>query len=222
MSIAAQAQVCPKSTSDGPSISSESQTLQGRLIYHDDLRKWFELKMDAPRCGQKSIELVTVDGKWAALQVLRGCSVKSLGPIDVPYTGYYSLELYQDVTEIEPVGACEKKKPFPDLSNLRPAQGVRHYRVEILLDYEPGDHPPVFRITSGGKELRPWEAYASYELTGGFVLYGECGTGFVVDKVFGTPEANPQNFERASFDPESAAAAGKKILRLGYTCVRSR
>ena len=221
MGIAAQGQVCPKSSTDGPSIPSASQTLQGHLIYHDGLRKWFELKLDESRCGQNSIQLVTLEGKWADLQVLRGCSVKSLGSLDIPFTGYYSLELYQDVTDIEPVGACEKKKPFPDLSHLSPAQGVRHYRVEILLDYEPGDHLPIFRITSGGKELRPWEAYASYDLTGGFVLYGECGTGFVVDKVFGTREARPQNLDRAAFDPESAAAAGKRNLRLGYTCVRA-
>ena len=75
--------------------------------------------------------------------------------------------------------------------------------------------------------MRPWQAYASYMLTGGFVLYGYCGEGFVVDRVFGTPQATPQHFEEprtpedaAMFDPESAAASGKKDLHLGYTCVR--
>jgi len=45
--------------------------------------------------------------------------------------------------------------------------------------------------------------------------------------VFGTPQANPSHFDEprtssdmAMFDPESAAAAGKKDLHLGYTCVR--
>jgi hypothetical protein len=64
-------------------------------------------------------------------------------------------------------------------------------------------------------------------LTGGFVLYGYRGKGFVVDEVFGTQEANPSHFaergspdDAAAFDPESAAAAGKKDLNLGYTCVR--
>jgi|ERR1035437_160768 hypothetical protein len=97
------------------------------------------------------------------------------------------------------------------------------------VDYEPGDHPVVFRVLSSGKELRPWQEYASYFLTGGFVLYGYCGEGFVVDKVFGTPQATPQHFEEphspddaAIFDPESAATAGKKDLHLGYTCVRNR
>jgi hypothetical protein len=97
------------------------------------------------------------------------------------------------------------------------------------VNYEPGDHPIVFRVTSAGKELRPWQAYASYSLTGGFVLYGHCGDGFVVDGVFGTPEAHPGHFDdprsagdMAAFDPESASAAGKKDLQLGYTCVRER
>jgi hypothetical protein len=97
------------------------------------------------------------------------------------------------------------------------------------VNYEPGDHPIVFRVTSAGKELRPWQAYASYSLTGGFVLYGHCGDGFVVDRVFGTPEAHPGHFDdpqsagdMAAFDPESASAAGKKDLQLGYTCVRER
>jgi len=96
------------------------------------------------------------------------------------------------------------------------------------VDYEPGDHPVVFHVSMSGKELRPWQAYASYWLTGGFVLYGQCGKGFVVDKVFGTAEANPSHFtesrdsgDMATFNPESAAVSGKKHLRLGYTCIRT-
>jgi hypothetical protein len=95
------------------------------------------------------------------------------------------------------------------------------------VDFKPGDHPIVFRVSSSGKDLRPWQAYASYWLTGGFVLYGRCGQGFVVDKVFGTPQATPSHFDEprdphdmAMFDPETAAASGKKDLRLGYVCVR--
>jgi hypothetical protein len=64
-------------------------------------------------------------------------------------------------------------------------------------------------VRSAGRELRPWQAYASYWLTGGFVLYGHCGESFVIDKVFGTPKANPGHFDdpltpndMAAFDPE--------------------
>ena len=78
------------------------------------------------------------------------------------------------------------------------------------------------RLLSAGRKLMPWQAYASYMLTGGYVLYGYCGDGFVVDKVFGTPEAHPGHFDdgTASFDPESAAQSGKWNLHLGYTCIR--
>jgi hypothetical protein len=147
--------------------------------------------------------------------------------MDFSPTGYYSLDTYQSADEIEPVGTCKQQPPLPDLSNAKPDKAIGSYRVEMDVDYEPGDHPIVFHVSSSGKELQPWQAYASYMLTGGFVLYGFCGEGFVVDNVFGTPQANPAHFDEprdagdmAMFDPESAAASGNKHLRLGYTCVR--
>ena len=166
---------------------------------------------------------------WTQVQVLRGCRVRSTGSVDISSTGYFSLDTYQDVELIQPVGNCTQKPPFPDYSKAKPSKAIRAYRVDMHINYEPGDHPLIFRVSSAGKELRPWQAYASYMLTGGFVLYGQCGEGFVVDKVFGTPQANPGHFDEprdpsdmATFDPESAAASGKKDLHLGYTCVRDR
>jgi len=80
-----------------------------------------------------------------------------------------------------------------------------------------------------GRELRPWQAYADYRLTGSFVLYGTCGKGFAAEKVFGSGAAKPSHFgepgesdDKAAFDPETAAASGKTDLRLGYTCIRRR
>ncbi len=161
------------------------------------------------------------------LEVLRGCRVRSSGTIDFSGTGYYSLGTFQDVVEIESIGTCEMQLPLPDYSAAKPERTVLKYRVEMRVNYQPGDHPVVFRVSGGGRDLEPWQAYASYILTGGYVLYGLCGDGFVIDKVFGTPEAKPSHFEEprtsddmAAFDPESAAAAGKKDLNLGYTCVR--
>jgi hypothetical protein len=88
------------------------------------------------------------------------------------------------------------------------------------VDYRPGDHPIVFDVRTGKRELRPWQAYASYMLTGSYVLYGQCAEGFAVDKVFGTPAARPSHVDSAAFDPESAAQVGKTDLNLGYTCIR--
>ena len=211
-------------------MRSEVRTLEGQLVFHNGIREWFELRLDESQCGQASIQLVWTKRAWTPMEVLRGCRVRSRGTLDFSPTGYYSLDVYQDVQVIESVGKCERQSPLPDYSKAKPDRAIRAYRVDMDLNYEPGDHPVVFRVTNGqGKELRPWQAYASYNLTGGLVLYGLCGDGFMVDKVFGTPEARPGHFDEprsstdmAMFDPEGAAAAGKKDLQLGYTCVRNQ
>lgn len=219
----ALAQECPQTNPTGPTVASEVRLLVGRLIFHDGIRKWFELKLDQPQCGQTSIQLVRVERDWTPLEVLRGCRVRSKGALDFSSTGYYSLDTYQSVDQIEPVGPCARQSPFPDYSKAKPNKSIRGYRVDMYVNYRPGDHPFIIRASSAGRTLRPWQAYASYLLTGGFVLYGHCGEGFVVDKVFGTHEANPSHSDdMAVFDPESAAAAAKKDLHLGYTCVRNR
>ncbi len=225
--VNAVGQGCPQAGATGRATPSQPRTLEGLLVFHDGIRQWFELKLDQPQCGQSSVELVRGDRDWTPLQVLRGCRVKSTGTIDFSSTGYYSLDTYQNVDGIEPVSTCQHQQPFPDYSGAKPDKAIDSYRVEMGVDYRPGDHPIVFRVSSSGKGLQPWQAYASYRLTGGFVLYGLCGEGFVIDKVFGTPQANPSHFDEprdsgdmAMFDPESAAASGKKDLHLGYTCVR--
>jgi len=223
--LPARGQQCPKEVKDGPSQPSEARTLEGQLAYHDDIRQWFELKLDRPECGQPSIQLVQLDDAPAmkgsdSLETMRGCRVRTKGTLDIPFTNYYSLDLFQNLKNVEAVGECTKQPPFPDYSKVKPDKSVRRYRVEMTIDYEPGDHPIQFRVKSKGKELHPWQAYASYFFSGGFTLSGECADGFAVDKAFGTPEAKPKVIEIAYFDPEGAAAAGKKILHLGYTCVR--
>ncbi len=222
----ALAQQCPKESKDGPSVPSEVRTLEGKLVFHDGVRKWFELKLDQPQCGQNSIELVP--GNSPRLQVLRNCRVISKGQIDFSPTGYYSLKTYQEPYEVEPVGVCDRQPLFPDYSKAKPGKSIRQYRVDMDIIYD-GEHPIIFRVTSAGKELQPWQAYASYLLTGGFVLYGHCGEGFVVDKVFGTQEANPSHLfeprtehDAATFDPEGVTESGKKEMHLGYTCIRTR
>jgi hypothetical protein len=196
--------------------------LEGRLIFHDGIRPWFELKLDQPQCGQASIQLEGDHLNQKPLEILRGCRIKSQGVLRFKFTGYLSLDVYQIVEQIESVGKCVRQVPFPDFSGVKPDKSVREYRVEMHVN---GDHPIVFTVSEAGHSLRPWQVYASYFLTGGFILYGMCGEGFVVDKVFGTPQANPGLFgavpnDTAPFDLDSAAASGKKDLHLGFTCVR--
>ncbi|MGA3135530.1 MAG: hypothetical protein ABSC88_06015 [Terracidiphilus sp.] len=226
--VSALGQQCPQSSATGPDYGSVVQTLEGRLVFHDGIRQWFELQLDQPQCGQASIELVP--GNSPQLQALRGCRVRSTGSVGFSPTGYYSLPISQMLGEIEPIGKCDLKAPFPDYSDAKPDKAIRAYRVEMHVDLEPGDHPILVRVLSSWKELRPWQAYASYLLTGGFVLYGKCAKGFIVDRVFGTRQAHPSHFsdprtpdDMAMFDPpEKPVASGVKDLHLGYTCLRER
>jgi hypothetical protein len=188
---------------------SEIRELEGRLIFHNDIRQWFELKLDQPQCGQASIQLLRGEGNGNPLEVFRGCRIKSRGTLGFSPTGYYSLAVYQGVQHIESVGACVHKLPFPDFSGTKPDKAIREYRVEMHVNYRPGDHPIVFSVSQAGHALRPWQAYARYLLTGGLVLYGLCGEGFVVDKVFGTPQANPSHFD----EPRSRVIWPRLILR---------
>jgi hypothetical protein len=162
-----RAQECPQTNPAGPAVASEVRTLVGRLIFHDGIRKWFELKLDQPQCGQTSIQLVRIERNWTPLEVLRGCRVRSKGTLDFSPTGYYSLDTYQSVDQIEPVGACARQSPFPDYSKAKPDKSIRGYRVDMHVNYRPGDHPFIIRASSADKPLRPWQAYASYSLTGG-------------------------------------------------------
>lgn len=201
--------------------------LEGRLIFHDGIRPWFELKLAQPQCGEASIQLLQGERNSKSLEILRGCRIKSDGALGFSPTGYYSLGVYQSVQQVEPLGACVYKSPLPDAPSAKPDKAIREYRVEMHVNYRPGDHPILFRVSHAGNALRPWQAYGRYFLTGGFILYGMCGEGFVLDKVFGTPQANPGHLDEtpspidmAMFDLDRAAVSGKHDLHLGFTCIR--
>jgi len=115
--------------------------LEGQLVFHDRIRNWFELKLDHAECGQPSIQLVRLERDWTPVEVLRGCRVKSRGTLDFSSTAYYSLDMYQDVQVIEPVAECDRQLPFPDYSKSKPNKAIHAYRVDMYVNYEPGDHP---------------------------------------------------------------------------------
>src|ERR1022692_4890962 len=70
-----------QSTVKEPEIPSQVETLSGQLVYHDGLRKWFELKLDRAESGPASIQLIPEGEDWRPIQVLRGCRVRSKGPV---------------------------------------------------------------------------------------------------------------------------------------------
>jgi hypothetical protein len=206
---AAHAQACPKQGPSGPLIDSAPQTLSGRIVFHDDLRQWFELKVDVPVCGEIAVQVIAdqqYEPLGRAIQTMRGCKVTTHGRLGLPGTGYYSAAIYQDVDKIEAAPDCVRQAPFPDYSKLKPSPSLRIYRVSMWFDYTKPDSPLHATITDGVHAIQPWQPYASYMLTGGFVFYGYCADDFDLVSFSGTPEANPWLVDDyIALDPETAA-----------------
>lgn len=223
----ALAQDCPKDNSNGPPVPSQQRTLQGQLVWHNDLRGWFGLKTDGEVCGVHEVQLIADPGdnfgpRWKVIEQrterLRECRVRSQGFLQIPMTGYYSAPVYQIVTKIEPVGPCTPKAAFPDYSEAKPKSGLDRYTVSMSFDYGHKS-PLIAHVAAHGQELRPWQAYAHYDLTGGFVFYAYCATGFGATKFQGTPEAKPWLVDAyIALDPEEAAAKHVTHITLQYTC----
>ena len=215
---------CPQQFSDGSYIDGFSRTLTGSLVFHDDLRQWLSLKLDAPVCGLQELELVHTDEMHPLkLEVFRGCRVAVTGILGLPATTYYSAELYQDVDQIEPDPGCARKPAFRDYSKLKPARAIRSYRVSMWFNYGPFDDPVHAKVTSGDRSFSPWQAYAHYWLTGSFAFYGYCADGFTMSHMVGTPAAKPWMVDNYfAMDPETAAEKHVHEIKVGFTCTRSR
>ena len=215
--------LCPRQDDKAGDTASQKRLLEGKLVYHDAMRQWFELKLDKPVCGQDSIQLVPNDPGSLQFAMYDGCRVRSAAPIDfAPPTGYYNLELAQWTGTVAPVGACATKPPIDEHRNAKPDPKVSAYTVDIHVQYAIGDRPIILHVESGGKELRPWQAYTSYSLTSYHILYGYCADGFVLDRVYGPPSTQPEHFDdtTASFFPDDAGARGMTDLHLRYSCIR--
>ena len=118
---------CP---SESVRNETEIRTLKGSLVFHDGIEEWFELRLDQPQCGEASIELFEQGSN--SLATLRGCRIKSQGALIISARG----NIRQIVKEIEAVGPCVHKAPFPDFSSVKPDTAIHGYRVEA---------PPTWR-----------------------------------------------------------------------------
>jgi hypothetical protein len=219
-----QAQDCPRDVANGPSLPSASRELHGRVVFHDDLRQWLSLELAKPVCGETTIQIFLIDAKGELTghpETFRGCDVTTAGPLAIPTTGYYSAALYQDVEAIQPSPGCIEQRPFPDYSKARPLRGVRRYQVRMWFDYTAPQGPAHATIRSSDGLLRPWQAYANYSLTGGFVFYASCAERFSLHHLTATPEANPSVTDNvAALDPETAAEKHIRRIQISYACRR--
>lgn len=227
LASSAAAQTCPRDDPNGPPVPSNARTLEGQLVWHDDLRGWFGLKTDADVCGVREVQLIADPGddfgpRWKVIEqkmeTLRTCRVRTHGILQIPITGYYSAAVYQVLTQIGPVGQCTVKAVFPDYSDLTPIPGLQRYTVSMSFDYGH-ESPLVAHVTAHQQELKPWQAYAHYDLTGGFVFYAYCAKDFAATQFHGTPAAKPWLVDGyVAMDPESAAAKHVTHIALQYTC----
>jgi len=228
LATTAHAQDCPKDNPNGPPFGSAPRTLTGKVIFHNEIRQWFGLQLSAPVCGVKEIQLLQGGGAYEVdegnaqtIERYRGCNVTVEGPLGIPGTGYYSAEIYQNADKITPAATCVRQPPFPDYSNSKPAPSIRSYRVSMRIDYAARGGHIAITAESNGHALAPWQAYARYSLTGGYVFYAYCADGFDLTHFLGTRAAKPWLIDNEiAMDPESAASEHATQLRLDYTCRR--
>jgi hypothetical protein len=91
----------------------------------------------------------------------------------------------------------------------------------MRINYQARGGHIVVTAESDGRILTPWQAYASYWLTGGYVFYAYCADGFDLTHFVGTPETKPWLVDNyIAMDPEGAAQKHVTRLRLDYTCRR--
>ncbi len=144
------------------------------------------------------------------------------GQLGIPGTGYYSADIYQNVDKIAPAGGCAMQSALPDYSNSKPAPSVRSYRISMRIHYRARGGHIIVATQSGTAQLTPWQAYARYWLTGGYVFYAYCADEFNLTTFSGTHAAKPWLMDNEiAMDPESAAMKHITYLRLDYTCRRA-
>ena len=222
----AGAQQCPREDAHG-SYPSAVRTLAGQLYFHDDGRRWFELRLERATCGVQAVQLTSTRGDWAELAGLHGCSVRVEGALERSTTGYYTLDAFLDVRRIQPLAGCTRQPSYEEGKRQHPDPTVDNYNVELEFHYDQPGHPVDPRVTVGGTPLTPWQAYASYWISANRAIYGHCAEGYFIDAVYGPESAHPAHFgekmdasDLASFHPDSFLATGATDLSVGFTCHR--
>jgi hypothetical protein len=216
------AQVCPPGYGSLSKMhAKEVSSLHGKLIYHEDLWQWHELKLDNKTCDSESVEVFSgkIDEKQA--HRYRNCSVTITGRLFFPNAGS-ALSLAIDADKIQPDRDC-KPHPVDDLSKVPIPKTVRDYIVTIQVDYINSHTDVKIRQSAQGTTLlTPWQAYASYYLTGGrTVIWFDCAEGFDVIKASQIPKHNDEAIPSVHGD-NFTEFDGKGLHTLTFQCQRSR
>jgi len=216
------AQVCPSGYGSlAKEHAKEVSSLHGKLIYHEDLWQWHELELDKKTCDSESVEVFS--GKTDEKQVhrYRDCSVTITGRLFFPNAGFV-LGLAIDADKIQPDRDC-RPHPVEDLSKVPIPETVGGYIVIIQVDYG-NDHTDV-KIRQSAQSatlLTPWQAYASYYLTGGrTVIWFDCAEEFDIIKANQIPKRNDEIIPSVRGD-NFTTFDGRGLHTLTFQCQRSR
>jgi hypothetical protein len=187
-------QTCPGHSEHGLDNAQRPSVLHGILLVHNEIRKWIGLKLDQPACGQTEVQLVfSKAGAWREAEALRGCVVTATGKLYDSPTGYYSAGIAISNAALKPDPSC-RPSPVREDPNAAPIPpSVKAYFAAITVDYRGKGHADVkvWQDDEKSVQLAPWQAYVSYNLTGGLdVIWFDCQKDFRINDITQSPQ-NP-------------------------------
>lgn len=189
--VGLRAQACPEHDGNGFAEAAMASTLHGTLQVHNDLRHWLGLKLDATVCKKDEVQLIfSKSASRREAETMRGCTVTGTGKLFESPTAYYSEELAVADAELKPDPSCHRTPAEPDPSTISIPGTLKSYRASINVDYQGKGHVEV-RVWPGKSEsvqLKPWQTYVRYTLTGGQdVIWFNCQKDFSIKDITQTP-----------------------------------
>jgi len=176
---AARAQACPQL--EGAKEAAEASLLRGKVAYHDELRPWLGLELDAPACGETEILLVFTDARGNGrrrAESLAGCRVTASGKLYSGPSGDYPVSLAMNDAALTPDASCQPRPVRRDPATVEIPDDLKAYHAAIQVDYRDRGHVAV-RVWREAKNqevlLRPAGAYVTYFFNaGGDLLWFGC------------------------------------------------
>jgi hypothetical protein len=224
----ASAQMCPQQNppvswrdSGGGPKSSAPRTLSGTIVYHDALRKWTGLRLDAPVCGQSEMQLYATGyspsemmRKERRIETLRGCKATVTDALWLGDPDYHSAAILQNADKVVPDPSCVPRPEFPELTTatVKPKRSIRIYKVRITVSLVgEGSIRAEARVASLRRLLAGWWLRRLCYLWGW--LSGS--------EVSGTLATAPfKSYFAAIMDFGNLPANQAKRIYLTYTCTR--
>jgi hypothetical protein len=218
-SIPAVGQNCPDPGTWKPSAAAS--TLHGVLTYHDELRQWLGLKLGKGTCGENEIELVFHESKdWREAEALRDCEATVIGRLFYSGTGYYSAAMAMADPAVAPDETCQPHAVNTDPGLAPRKQDIRNFVAEIVVDYQNKAHVAVrvWKDRHRESELKPWQAYVNYELTGSRdVIWFGCTDGFEIKQISQTPKPKGGPFQDES-NAAGTVLPSERLNTVSFTC----